>query len=151
MTSKIQIDDEMIRRFREAAGPYLGLPKPPCGALLSEEAIREWKKEVARGILEKTLAQAAPEEPEIPVSHGMMIAGLHAYNDLRDAGEGVRGALLAAAYVAMEKARRKERPIAYCYWDKNDRRQRGVVVFNDRRKGDRRGADRFIKQQAERA
>lgn len=50
------ITDEMVRRFREAAGPYLGLPKAPAATLLSEDAIRAWKNEVARGILEKTLA-----------------------------------------------------------------------------------------------
>ena len=74
-----EIDDEMIRRFREASGPYLGLPKPPGGALVSDEAIRAWKKEVARGILEKTLNPPPKPEPEIEVSEGMQESGLSAY------------------------------------------------------------------------
>jgi len=69
-----EIDDEMVKRFRQVSGPYLGLPKPPGGALVSKEAISAWKNEIARGILEKTLNPPPKPEPEIEVSEGMIEA-----------------------------------------------------------------------------
>ena len=124
MTKRIEVTDEMIKRFREAAGPYLGLPKPPSGALLSDDAIRAWKNEVARGILEKTLAPSAPAEPEIPVSEGMINAGDEvAACSFRM----IRGSIVGI-YRAMEAQRRKEESEQRLKAPKSDRFHRRATA-----------------------
>lgn len=98
----VEVTDEMVERFRQVSGPYLGLPKPPSGALLSDQAIRAWKKEAARGILEKTLnPQTAPQEPEIVVTEEMLKTGVEVFRAPRHQPEPETS--LAAAYRAMRR------------------------------------------------
>jgi hypothetical protein len=131
MTKTIpEIDDEMVARAYEA---YRAAYSPTGHA---SEMIRA------------ALTAALTPSPEIEVTEAMLLAAREATMHMLPVGN---GPFLIAAYRAMKAKEAapkgaKSAPQAYLYWDKNDRRQRGQIVMNDLRKGDRRGRDRFAKQ-----
>lgn len=92
MTSKIQIDPEMVQRFERAA--------------LKMDATGAWVCHDTKAGLDAALNP--PEEPEIPVSEGMIAAGRpHIIAGYEEKPQ-YYCIDLAAIYRAMEKARRKE-------------------------------------------
>lgn len=124
--TKIEVTDQLVERFCEAAAPYLELFKPPCGALISEDAVRAWKKEVARGILEKTL-NPPPPEPDITVTEEQLQAAW-GFCRGQDASTAER---LKNIYRAMRKL---EKPLCYntgdgiCHSERRKRASTPCVV-----------------------
>jgi hypothetical protein len=139
MTKTIpEIDEDAIKR---AQAVYLHCTTQP----------------LSRRTTKEMLEAALTPEPEIEVTEAMLDAGNEAWNQCAKDLEPSKAArnnyldnIMRAIHRAMVKAApagAKSAPPAYVYWDKNDRRQRGVIVTNDRREGDRRGRDRFAKAQ----
>lgn len=98
MTSKIQITDEMVERAHAELSTVSIEPGVAHGGVTLGHS-----KECVRKALEAAL-NPPPEEPDIPVSEGMLEAGYEA----SARGWNTMHLRNAAIYRAMKKARRKE-------------------------------------------
>lgn len=128
MTSKIQITDEMVERAYKQ--------HPHAGTWKDDRVSQRYAKATIREMLEAALNP--PEEPEIPVSEGMIAAGAEAWNEqcgvdyYEEPPTNEEKANLAALYRAMEKARRKEQEAVHEGTEVIGQIRRSIAPFLDK-------------------